>query len=109
MLLTSPISLADQSVAERMREIARRMQSSPTLAEQAADEAVRVYRVTNDRSEAIKAGMEFLVEARADAPDARPELLPPQPASWVNSWPFLLIALAGAAAMYVGRAFGWIQ
>lgn len=63
MLLTSITCLDDQVVAEKMRNIAERVSGSRILAEQAADEAVAVFRQTDSAADAINAGVAFLKRA----------------------------------------------
>lgn len=71
MLTTTITCLSDQTVAERMRVIARRMQCDYALTEQAADEAVRTYQVTDSIAEGLNAGLAVIQSARAGQPPER--------------------------------------
>lgn len=107
MLLVNLTCLADQTVAERMRALAGRMQADPVITEQAVDEAVAVFQRTRDRDDAIAAGLDFILAIRAEEPAETPQ--PQLYCAWIEHPAVMVVFGAIVAAIVVGRVMGWIQ
>lgn len=102
MLLTTIGCLADQSVAERMREVALRLHCNYALAEQAADEALGAYQTGLSEEAAIRVGIDFIQGVRRERePSDNPPTDPSGrvPFGWVDSWPFIILMILAACGM----------
>jgi len=121
MLIAHIGSYDEATICETVRGVAARVFSDFGITEQAVDEAIRHFRSLPPKLRSVHAsvqvGVDFLNQLRVQqarglihvVPATAPEHVnhaPRLPFAWVESWPFIVGALAVVGAIAYGVAAG---